>query len=192
MRVLREVRDLRRALRIGIGLRAVGGRHVVIDHQQRLLRRAHLAAGQAQALERLRARHLMHEVAVDIDQAGAVGLLVDQVVVPDLVVEGARLCHRRSDSSACAAILPWSRSRKCRMRRKLLVRQLRHSIRVRQRRRLDFYGGQQRRCGPQSTACSAGCSWIESPVIASRRHGVLTALAGRPGSRCGGPIVAHA
>ena len=44
----------------------------------------------AQALEGLRARHLVHEMAVDIDQAGAVGLLVDQMVVPDLVVEGAR------------------------------------------------------------------------------------------------------
>ena len=47
----------------------------------------------AQALERLRARHLVHEVPVDIEQAGAVRLLVDQVVVPDLVVEGAGLCH---------------------------------------------------------------------------------------------------
>ena len=35
----------------------------------------------------------MHEMAVDIDQAGAVRLLVDQMVVPDLVVEGARLGH---------------------------------------------------------------------------------------------------
>ena len=38
----------------------------------------------------------MHQMAVDIDQAGAVRLLVHQMVVPDLVVEGARLRHRRS------------------------------------------------------------------------------------------------
>jgi hypothetical protein len=35
----------------------------------------------------------MHEVAIDIDEARPVRLLVDHVVVPDLVVEGAGLCH---------------------------------------------------------------------------------------------------
>ena len=42
--VLGEISDLRLALRIGILLPAVGGRYVVIDHEQRLIRRAHLAA----------------------------------------------------------------------------------------------------------------------------------------------------
>ena len=55
-------------------LGAVGGRHVVVDDGERLLRRAHLAAGHAQALEGLRARHLVHEMAVDIEEAGAVRL----------------------------------------------------------------------------------------------------------------------
>ena len=55
---------------------------------------AHLAAGHAQALEGLRARHLMDEMAVDIEEAGAVLGLVDQMIVPDLVVERARLGHR--------------------------------------------------------------------------------------------------
>ena len=32
----------------------------------------------------------MHQMAVDIEQAGAVRLLVDQMVVPDLVVERTR------------------------------------------------------------------------------------------------------
>ncbi len=91
--ILRQVGDLRRALGVGIGQVAVGGRHVVIDHAQRLLGRAHLAAGQTQTFERLRARHLMHEVAVDVDETCAVRLLIHQVVVPDLVVEGARLAH---------------------------------------------------------------------------------------------------
>ena len=69
------------------------GRHVVVGHRHGLARRAHLAAGHAQALEGLRARHLVHEVAVDVEQAGAVGRLVHQVGVPDLVVEGFRCGH---------------------------------------------------------------------------------------------------
>ena len=88
--VLGEIGDLLLALRVGIFLLAIGGRHVVIDHAQRLVRRMHLAAGEPQALERLRARHLVHEMPVDIDQAGAVRLLVDQMVGPDFVVERAR------------------------------------------------------------------------------------------------------
>ena len=91
--VLGEIGDLLLALGIGILLAAVGGRHVVIDHAQRLFRRAHLAAGEPQTLERLRARHLMDQMPVDIDQAGAVRLFVDQMVVPDLVVKGAGLGH---------------------------------------------------------------------------------------------------
>src|ERR1700692_2546040 len=35
-------------------------------------------------------------MAIDVDQAGAVRLLVDQMVFPDLVVESARLTHQRS------------------------------------------------------------------------------------------------
>ena len=46
----------------------------------------------AQALERLRARHLVDEMAVDIDEARAARGL-DDVVVPDLVVQRARLGH---------------------------------------------------------------------------------------------------
>jgi hypothetical protein len=69
------------------------GRHVMVDHGQSLVRRAHLAAGQAQALEGLGACHLMHKVPVDIEQAGAVRLLVDDVVVPDLVIKRARMGH---------------------------------------------------------------------------------------------------
>ena len=47
----------------------------------------------AQALERLRARHLVDEVAVDVDERRAVGILRDDVVVPDLVVERLRSGH---------------------------------------------------------------------------------------------------
>ena len=89
--VLGERGDLQRRLRIVDAHGAVGGRHVVVDHGQRLLRRAHAAAGHAQALEGLRAGHLMHQMPVDIEQAGAVRRLVHQMGVPDLVVEGAGL-----------------------------------------------------------------------------------------------------
>ena len=91
--VLGEVGDLRFAFRVGILLPPIGGRHVVVDDAQRLLRRAHLAAGQPQSLERLRARHLVHEMPVDIDETGPVGAFVDEMIVPDFIVEGARLGH---------------------------------------------------------------------------------------------------
>jgi hypothetical protein len=91
--VLGQVGDLGGALRVRVRQVAVAGRHVVVDDAERLLGRAHLAAGKAEPLEGLRAGHLVHQVAVDIDQAGAVRLLVHQVVLPDLVVEGARLGH---------------------------------------------------------------------------------------------------
>src|SRR3954453_23150563 len=52
-----------------------------------------LAAGGAQPFERLRRGHLMHEVAVDVEQTGAVGGFVDQMVVPDLVVERGGFGH---------------------------------------------------------------------------------------------------
>jgi hypothetical protein len=35
----------------------------------------------------------MDEVAVDVEKARPVILLIDDVVVPDLVIEGARLSH---------------------------------------------------------------------------------------------------
>ena len=88
--VFRKIRDLRRAFRIGIGQFAVGGRHVVVDDAERFVRRAHLAAGEAQPFECLGTRHLVHEMAIDVDEAGAVRLLIHQMVFPDFIVERAR------------------------------------------------------------------------------------------------------
>ena len=88
--VLRHHPHLLDALGIGIGLRAIGGRDVVIDHGQRLLRRANLAPRRAQAFEGLRRGHLVDQMAVDIEQAGAVIGLVHQMVVPDFVVQRGR------------------------------------------------------------------------------------------------------
>jgi hypothetical protein len=67
----------------------------VIDHGQRFLRRANLAAGGAQTFEGLRRGHLMDQMAVDIEQAGAVIGFVNQMIVPDLVVQRGRLGHER-------------------------------------------------------------------------------------------------
>jgi hypothetical protein len=35
----------------------------------------------------------MHDMAVDVEKAGPVRLFVNQMIIPDLVVEGAGLCH---------------------------------------------------------------------------------------------------
>ena len=67
--------DLNAALLVLDPVSAIGcGRDIVIDHGQRLVRRAHLTAGQAQALEGLRAGHFVHQVTVDIEDAGAIRL----------------------------------------------------------------------------------------------------------------------
>ena len=79
--------DLDAAVVVVDALGAVRRRHVVVDHRQRLLGRAHLAARHAQAFERLRARHLVNKVAVDVEKARAVVLALDHVIVEDLVVE---------------------------------------------------------------------------------------------------------
>src|SRR6185312_12117136 len=92
--VLRHHRDLLGAFRIGIWFAAIRRRHVVIDDGERFFRRVYPAARVAQAFERLRTRHLMYEMAIDINEAGTVRLFVDQMVVPDLVVERTRLGHR--------------------------------------------------------------------------------------------------
>jgi len=62
----------------------------MVNNGQRLFRRAHLAIGHPQAFKRLRARHLVHEMPVNIKQAGAIRLGIDDMVVPDLVIKRAR------------------------------------------------------------------------------------------------------
>ena len=53
-----------------------------------------LAAGLAQAFKRLRAGHFVNQMAVDVEDGGAVFFGVNDVLVPDFVVEGAS--HRFS------------------------------------------------------------------------------------------------
>ena len=90
-RVLLQRLDLDAAFLVGDALAAVAGRHVVVGDGQRGLGAPDLAAGKPQSFEGLRTGHLMHQMAVDIEDAGAILLAVDDVAVPDLVEERARL-----------------------------------------------------------------------------------------------------
>jgi len=67
----------------------------VVNHGQRFLRGVNLASRNAKTLEGLRRRHFVNEVPVNVEQACAIGLLVNQVIVPDLVVQGRRFGHVR-------------------------------------------------------------------------------------------------
>jgi hypothetical protein len=79
------VLDARHAQRLSLG------RRVVVGHRQREIGAADLAVAGLQPRERLRRRHLMDEVQVDIDEALARRLVGrDDMGVPDLVIEGAR------------------------------------------------------------------------------------------------------
>ncbi len=85
--------DLQPAVGVLDALGAIGRRNVVVDHRQGALGRVDLASGHAQPLEGLGARHLVDQVPIDVEQRRAVRLGLDDVVVPDLVVERARRGH---------------------------------------------------------------------------------------------------
>ena len=61
----------------------------MIGHGEREIGAADLAAGGGETVEGLRAGHFMDEVAVDIEQRGAVVALLDDMRVEDLLVERA-------------------------------------------------------------------------------------------------------
>ena len=83
-------------LRELVGDRPGDGRDVVIHRRDRQVGPPHRAAVQPQRLERLRARHLVHEMEVDVEERRLAGLLGDEVRVPDLAEERAH----RSRSAA--------------------------------------------------------------------------------------------
>ncbi len=66
---------------------AVGG-HVVVGRRDIGVQAPGLAAGELEALKGLRAGDFVQQLAVDIDEAGAVITLLYKMVVPELVVEG--------------------------------------------------------------------------------------------------------
>ncbi len=82
--------DLQRAFRLLDRLVAGAGGNVVVHHRQRGLGAAHAAAGQAQALESLGAADLVHQMPVDVEQAGAIRQALHHVGVPDFFEHRAR------------------------------------------------------------------------------------------------------
>ena len=64
------------------------GRGVVVRHAENLLRTQAADAPRAQAVESLRARHLVAVEPVDVQLVGAAFHMLDDVCVPDLVKEG--------------------------------------------------------------------------------------------------------
>jgi hypothetical protein len=88
--VLLHVGELLAALRIFGRLRPITGRDVVVGDGECQFRAAHATVRHAQAFERLRARHLVDEVAVDEQHARPVRLLADDMGVENLVVERLR------------------------------------------------------------------------------------------------------
>ena len=100
--ILAQRAHLKCCLGIVDAVAAVGGRHIVIDDGQRFLGRVHAPVRHAQALESLRARHLVDEMAVDIKQARAVALRLDYVIVPNLIVQRSLRAHCFCLPLACA------------------------------------------------------------------------------------------
>ena len=77
--------DLNAAFFIGDTSRAICCRDIMVSHRQRAVRCAHRAGGVAQTLKCLRAGNLMHQMAVDINQAGAIILAMHNMRIPNLV-----------------------------------------------------------------------------------------------------------
>ena len=117
--------DLLLGDRIGDGQPAVGGGHVMIDGGHGPLGPPHLAAGQPQPLEGLRAGNLVDQLQVDVEDRLLALFGMDDVVVPDLLehrpgvglaghnaisLVGGMVCGvrtaARGNSLAAKAILP--------------------------------------------------------------------------------------
>ena len=86
-----------RVVDLGRDRRAVG-RHVVVGGRERAVRAADLAAGEPEALEGLRARDLVDQVEVDVDEPGR-----DLVRGPDLLEQRGGRHERRSPADTMAS-----------------------------------------------------------------------------------------
>jgi hypothetical protein len=82
--------DLQARDRVLDALVPVARRGIVVRRRHDRVDAPGLAAGELEPLERLRAGHFVHQVAVDVDQGRTVGFLADQVAGPELVVKGLR------------------------------------------------------------------------------------------------------
>ncbi len=98
-----RVRDRQR---VAGGIDARRGRQIVIGHREGKVGAAHRAIGRAEAGKGLRAGDFVDEVPIDIDQAGAIVPALDDMVGPDLLVQGAgftRHAHALIESCADAS-----------------------------------------------------------------------------------------
>ena len=68
---------------------AIGGGHVVVRRRQIRIPPPRLPPSQGQPLERLRRRHFVQQMAVDVEQRHAVAALGHSMRIPNLVVDGA-------------------------------------------------------------------------------------------------------
>ncbi len=118
---------------------AVGGGDVMVGDGNGRVRPPHLSAGHAQAIEGLRARDLVDEVAVDIEDTRAVGQPLHNVAVPDLVEQRARLGSGHA---------PLSFSSRLTTRPKLHPKQPRPGVPPRPRRPRCQWHAPARRCAP--------------------------------------------
>ena len=71
-------------------------RHVVVHRGERQIGTTDRAAGDTQALERLRRGDLVHQMEVDVEQIRLALGTADEVLLPDLLDDGARSTHHGS------------------------------------------------------------------------------------------------
>jgi hypothetical protein len=88
---------LQACVRVDDGESAVGRRDGVVHHREGEIRAADFASLSSEAGERLRRSAFVDEVAVDIDQRGLPWLFVDNVTVPNLLVQSLRSAHSGVD-----------------------------------------------------------------------------------------------
>ena len=75
---------------------ASGGRHVVVRCRQVGIDPPRSSPGELESVERLRRRDFVQQMAIDVDQPGAVVAFGHQMIAPDLVVQG--LSHGKTPS----------------------------------------------------------------------------------------------
>ena len=66
--------------------------HVVVHRRDGEVGTPHGAPGEAEAVERLRRRDLVHEVEVDVEEVGLALGAADDVALPHLLAQGLRPC----------------------------------------------------------------------------------------------------
>jgi hypothetical protein len=93
-------------------------RHIVVDGNERAVGPTNAALGQAQPIKGLRRRDFVDQMAIHVDQ-GRLAVVVDQVIIPDFLKQGARFggrCHEKRTAGDTAGRSPVLRRRPWRYR----------------------------------------------------------------------------